>query len=187
MLDALRSRFELQGLAIAQLPETLERQLIEAGQILADALLSENKIIAIGQGDSLSVATIIIEELTDSSSMERPSLPSVLIQEKAGIESVQRHLQALGKTGDVLVIIQSSCQRSSRIRDEELTQICNFVQSMGIKSILIGNSELSNTNAVDCIQMKLNYSSRMNYLSSVSIIALTLISLVDYHLFENPI
>jgi len=187
MLDSLRSRFELQGLAIAQLPETLEHQLIESGQVLADALLNENKIIVIGQGDAFSTATTIVEELIDSSSMERPPLPGVLIKGTSGIESAQRHLQALSKPGDVLLAIQSSRQRTNRVQDDQLTQMCNFVQTIGMKSILLGNNELSNASAVDCIQMKLNYGSRMNYLSSISIIALTLISLVDYHLFEQPI
>ena len=187
MLDALRSRFERQGLAIAQLPETLEHQLVEAGRILADALLGENKIIVIGQGDSLMIATTIIEELTDSSSMQRPPLPGLLIGEGAGIASVQRQLRALGKTGDVLLIIQGSCQQSSHIQDEDLTQICHFVQPMGMKSILLGSSQLSNANIGDCTQMKLDYGSRMNYLSAVSITALTLISLVDHHLFEQPV
>lgn len=187
MLDSLRSRFELQGLAIAQLPETLEHQIIEAGQVLADALLSENKIIVIGQGDSLPIASTLVDELIDSSNMERPPLPGVLIHGKSGIESVQRQLQANGKAGDVMFAIQSSLQRTNRVQDERLTQLCNFAQTMGIKSILIGNSELSNASAVDCIQMKLDYGSRMNYLCSVSTVSLTLISLVDYHLFEQPI
>ena len=187
MLDALRSRFEMQGLFIAQLPETLEHQLIEAGQVLADALLNEKKIIVFGQGDSSHAAAIVVEELTDSSCMERPPLPVVLIKGVSGIESAQRHIQALAAPGDVLLAIQSSRQRTNRIQDDQLTQMCNSVQNMDMKSILLSKTELSTVNAVDCIQMKLDYGSRMNYLTSVSVITLTLISLVDYHLFQQPV
>lgn len=187
MLDALRSRFELQGLAIAQLPESLEHQLVESGQILADALLNGHKIIAFGQGDSVSTAATFVEELTDSSCMERPPLPAILVQGISGIESVQKHIQALANPGDVLFALQGSRQRVNRIQDDEVTQLCNLAQDMEMKSILLGNAELSNARAVDCMQMKLNYGSRMNYLTSIYVIALTLISLVDYHLFEQPI
>ena len=185
MLDTLRSRFELQGLAIAQLPETLENQLLRAGQALADSLLNEHKIILLGQGDALAVAKIFAEEMTDSSSIERPPLPTLLI-EAADSESAQRQLQAVGKAGDMLVVMQSSKQQALPMQTTDLVQLCQLAQSLGIESIALGNTELSGINLVDCITLTFNQGSRMDFLCSMTCLSLTLASLVDYHLFGQP-
>lgn len=187
MLDELRSRFELQGLTIAQLPESIENELIEAGQTMADTLLKEKKIIALGQGDALPVANAFIEELTDSSNIERPALPGVLLHGKAGVENVQRQLRSLGEPGDLFFVVQSSRPNTNRVANEQIVEICNLVQPMGIQSVLIGTSELPSVSAVDCTQIKLDYGSRMNYLSSVTVLSMTLAALLDHHLFGHPI
>ena len=187
MLDELRSRFELQGMAIAQLPESLEHQLVEAGQILSDSLLNDNKIVVFGQGDGVFSARLFIEELTDSSNIERPALPAVLLQGKVASKDIQRQLQALGKQGDALLCIQSSSANEDTVVDSQITEICHLAQLQGMQSIFIGNSELVDTSEPDCIQIKLNYGSRMNYLSSICITSMTLAALIDHQLFGQPI
>ena len=186
MLDELRSRFELQGMAIAQLPESLEHQLIEAGQILGDSLLDDNKIVVFGQGDGFFSACLFIEELTDSSNIERPALPSVLLQGRIASKDTQRQLQALGKQGDVLLCIQNSSTNMDTVVDNQITEICHLAQLQGMRSIVIGSSELADTSE-DCIQIKLNHGSRMNYLSSICITSMTLAALIDHQLFGQPI
>lgn len=186
-LDELRSRFELQGLSIAQLPETIEHLLIDASQQLADSLLNEKKVVILGQGDGKVAADIMAEELIDSSSMERPPLPVFGLNVESGIESIQRQIQTIGQAGDVLIIIQSSRYKNSQASNDELFHLCSLAQGQGIKSIILGTHEPSNINLVDSIQIPLNFESRMNYLASISICSLTLIALVDYHLFGQPL
>tara|TARA_R110002073_G_scaffold277844_1_gene441706 strand:+ start:390 stop:692 length:303 start_codon:yes stop_codon:yes gene_type:complete len=100
MQDELRSRLELTGMSIGSLPDVLEAQLIEAGKQLGETLLAEKKVIAIGLGDGHTIAEFFVDELINSSQLDRPPLPCVLASGNTSPEKLTREISVLAQPGD---------------------------------------------------------------------------------------
>lgn len=93
-------------------------KIAEAAKIMCAALENGGKIIACGNGGSLCDATHFCEELTARFRLNRRALPAIAINDPAFItcslndfspESIfERGVEALGKSGDVLLAISTS-------------------------------------------------------------------------------
>ena len=89
-----------------------------AGKIMVDSIRNGGKIISCGNGGSLCDAMHFAEELTGRYRNDRPALPAIAISDVShmacvgndyGYEFVfSRYLEALGKSGDVLLAISTS-------------------------------------------------------------------------------
>jgi D-sedoheptulose 7-phosphate isomerase len=89
-----------------------------AGQIMASAIRSGNKIISCGNGGSMCDAIHFAEELSGRFRDDRKALAAVSISDAAHITCVgndygfdkifSRYVEALGKPGDVLLAISTS-------------------------------------------------------------------------------
>lgn len=180
LLDALRSRFELQGMSIGRLPETIESDLIEAASILTDTLIQDNKIHVIGFKDSRQTAAIMAEELTNSSNIDRPALPCLLITHQ-DLETQKRYIQTIVSSGDSIVILQDS--KTSNI--EMITNLAELALSLELKVIVIGSNSQVMQDHINKTYINLDSQSRMDYLSAMPVITMTLVALVDHHLFQQ--
>ncbi len=186
LTEEIRAHFELQGLAIAQLPDTLTLQLSQAAQVLADALVQGNKIFAVGQGDAQSATGAFIQELADSSSIERPAFPGILLHVEEAPSQLERRLRSLAQPGDVMLLVLGS--RQGRNHTAELAQhLCSLAHSQGMGRIFIGDTELPGPPDVGCIELSIVQGTRMNYLCSISLLTMTLVSLIDFQVFGHSL
>jgi D-sedoheptulose 7-phosphate isomerase len=104
---------------------TLEA-IVNAGEILVEALKSGKKIISCGNGGSMSDAMHFAEELSGKFRDEREAMAAVSISDPAhitctandyGFEFIfSRYVEALGKQGDVLLAISTSGNSANVIK-----------------------------------------------------------------------
>lgn len=90
----------------------------KAGSIIAGAISRGNKVLSCGNGGSLCDATHFAEELTGRFRGNRNALPAIALNDPAHITCVgndysfaeifSRYVMAVGKEGDVLVVISTS-------------------------------------------------------------------------------
>lgn len=99
--------------------ETLPEPIEQAGQLMVNALLSEGKILACGNGGSAGDSQHFSSELLNRFERERPSLPAIaLTTDSSTITSIandysyeevfSKQIRALGRSGDVLLAISTS-------------------------------------------------------------------------------
>ncbi len=187
MQDELRSRLELAGMAIGSLPDALESQLIDAGKQLSETLLAEKKVIAIGLGDGHTIAEYFVDELINSSQLDRPPLPCVLVSGNTSPEKLTREVSVLVEPGDLLILFQNSRQNRLGGKDEKLTLLYETINTLKARTILVGHSYTYHLEDTGFISLTLDNESRMNYLCSGTVIGMTLAALVDHQLFGHPI
>jgi len=98
--------------------EMIIRHIKSAGDLMFQTVSQGNKIIACGNGGSMSDAMHFAEEMTGRFRNDREALPAVAISDPAHITCVandygfqfifSRYIDALGKDGDVLLAISTS-------------------------------------------------------------------------------
>jgi len=98
--------------------ETNWLRIEEAGDLLVDAFNSGNKVIACGNGGSMSDAMHFAEELSGRFRNERKALPAIAISDPAYISCTandygfnyifSRYIEAFGNKNDVLLCISTS-------------------------------------------------------------------------------
>ncbi len=111
--QGFQNRIEAIALTVDELAEPLERACIA----LTQALVSDHKIIACGNGPDVAMAQLLVHQLRFNSVRERPALPAISLSQDVAAVTVgedesfdttySRQLQALGQAGDVLVCICS--------------------------------------------------------------------------------
>jgi len=93
--------------------------IIEAAEILIQAFKDGNKVLLCGNGGSAADCQHMATEFVSKLSMERPGLPAIALttdtsfltahSNDVGFENIfKRQVEALGKSGDVLVAISTS-------------------------------------------------------------------------------
>lgn len=182
LLDAFRSRFELQGMSIAQLPESIEESLIEAGASISESLIQGHRLFALGFDDAKQTASILIEELANSSGIDRPALPGLLLSNE-NIDILQRQIQSLANEGDCLIILESSNKDNS----EAIYKFSELALSMNLQVLTISPVMQENLSQVRVNSINLKSVSRMDYHCSLTTVSMTLVALIDHHLFQQPI
>jgi D-sedoheptulose 7-phosphate isomerase len=107
--------------------DALAESIAAAGQLMADALLSDGKILSCGNGGSAADAQHFSSELLNRFEMERPGLPAVALTTDASTvtsisndysyeEIFSKQVRALGKPQDVLLGISTSGNSENVIR-----------------------------------------------------------------------
>jgi phosphoheptose isomerase len=125
--------------------DSLAGQIEQAAQIMTECLLQDGKIFAVGNGADGSLAQIFVTNLMATYENERPALPAVaLCGNAASISAITtqddpreiyaRQLGALGKSGDVLLCINSSASEDS------LATTLKTARERNIRAILLSNS-----------------------------------------------
>ncbi len=94
------------------------RKIESAGHILVKAIQNDNQIISCGNGGSMCDAMHFAEELSGRYRNDRPAYPAISISDPAHLSCVandygydfvfSRMIEAIGKSGDVLLAISTS-------------------------------------------------------------------------------
>ena len=160
-----------------------------AGNLLLDAFKLGNKIIACGNGGSMSDATHFAEELSGRFREERAALPAIAISDSSYITCAandygfdyifSRYVEAFGKEGDVLFCISTSGNSAN------VLQAARAAHEKGLKVIaLTGNDggQLANECDVEIRVPHTGYSDRIQEIH-IKIIH-SLIHLVEIEFFE---
>ena len=107
--------------------DALAESIAAAGQLMADALLSDGKILSCGNGGSAADAQHFSSELLNRFEMERPGLPAIALTTDASTvtsisndysyeEIFSKQVRALGKPQDILLGISTSGNSENVIR-----------------------------------------------------------------------
>lgn len=99
--------------------DTLNQSIVEAGQLMTQALLDNHKILSCGNGGSAADAQHFSSELLNRFEAERPSLPAIALTTDASTvtsiandydysEVFSKQIRALGQEGDILLAISTS-------------------------------------------------------------------------------
>jgi D-sedoheptulose 7-phosphate isomerase len=95
--------------------EVVTPTIVCAGQLLAECLLSDHKVLVCGQGSASLNAEFFVSCLMNQGERERPALPAILLDNHGARwaasdhdfnegDILARQIQALGQPGDVLVV-----------------------------------------------------------------------------------
>jgi DnaA initiator-associating protein len=116
------------------LPPAVER----AGQVMAQSIVNENKILICGNGGSAADAQHFASELLNRFEIERPGLPAIaLTTDSSTLTSIandysyaeifSKQVRALGQSGDVLLAISTSGQSPNIIKAIEAALSRNMI------------------------------------------------------------
>ncbi len=166
------------------------QRLVEIGRHMAIALAEGGKILYCGNGGSAADAQHLAAELVNRFQMERPPLPGVALTTDTsaltaigndyGFEHVfRKQVQALGKPGDVLVVITTSGN------SENLVQALRAAVEIGMRRVgLVGGD--GGSVAPHCQHLLHVRSHATPLVQEVQIAAgHMLCQMVDHFLFEN--
>ncbi len=99
--------------------EIISDRIVEAGELLVQALLSNHKILSCGNGGSAGDAQHFSGEMLNRFECERPSLPAMALSTDSSTitaiandyhynEIFSKQIKALGQPGDILLAITTS-------------------------------------------------------------------------------
>lgn len=99
--------------------ETLPEVIVDAAQMMVNALIRGNKILSCGNGGSAGDAQHFSSEMLNRFERERPALPAIALTTDTGTltsiandysydEVFSKQVRALGQPGDVLLAISTS-------------------------------------------------------------------------------
>jgi D-sedoheptulose 7-phosphate isomerase len=140
--EQIRQEFQESQLVLEQF-QTVENfsKIAEAIRWMGDAINSGNKIISCGNGGSMADAMHFAEELSGRFRGDRKALAAVSISDPTHISCVandygydfifSRYVEALGKSGDVLLGISTSGNSANVIKAVEAAK------ALGMKTIVL--------------------------------------------------
>jgi len=140
VLDTIKSEFNSHLETINKVINNMENDLMNASQIVVDALKNGNKVLLCGNGGSAADAQHIAAELTGRYKCERRGLPGIaLTTDTSALTAIgndygydrvfDRQVEALANSGDVLIGISTSGNSPNVISALKLAQ------EMGCKTI----------------------------------------------------
>jgi len=110
--------------------EQLAPSIVDAAKLIREALLGGNKVLACGNGGSAGDAQHFVGELVNRFEIERPPLPAIALgtnpvavtataNDYSFEEIYAKEIQALGREGDLLLVISTSGQSANIIQAAE--------------------------------------------------------------------
>lgn len=119
LTSRISAHFEQSGQLKLELAPLLAKPIAQAAQLIANALLSEKKILACGNGGSASNAQYFASRMLNRYEMERPSLAAIaLCGDTSTMTSIgnddhfdqvfAKQVMALGQPGDILLAMSGS-------------------------------------------------------------------------------
>lgn len=107
--------------------ESLAPHIVQASEVIVEALLNGHKVLTCGNGISSSMAQILTSSLVHRFEQERPSLPAftlgtdlslqTAVASESGLNDIYaKQLRALGQEGDILVLFTSTGNAGSLLQ-----------------------------------------------------------------------
>lgn len=185
--DNFQNTIETIAMSVDNLAEPIER----GSQLMTDALLSDCKIIACGNGADAALAQLFASNLLSRFDQERPALPALaLAADSASLTAIAQHsgindiyarqLRALGNAGDILLCINSGIGANNLIRAVQAAHERN----MGV--IVMSNSlgsELSTLIQTEDVELRVDTSNQGRTVSLHSMAIHCFCELIDQSLF----
>src|SRR5271156_3435980 len=123
--------------AVLQQLADLEGQVEAAAAMIAEALLSEHKLLACGNGGSAADASHLTTEFVGRFERERRAYPAISLATHGGDltaisndydfkDLFARQVQAYGKPGDVLVVFTTSGRSENVVRALKVAKTLNL-------------------------------------------------------------
>lgn len=107
----------IRAIQILKNPETIDF-ILNSSRLITDCFKKEGKVLVAGNGGSLCDAMHFAEELTGLYRHKRPALPAIALSDPGHMSCVgndlgyefvfSRAIEALGRAGDVLVVLSTS-------------------------------------------------------------------------------
>lgn len=130
LIDRIKHQFNDSIQSKISTAESSGDKIVQAGQLMVQCLLSNNKILCCGNGTSAAIAQLFAANMLNRYQTERPSLPAfALTTNSAAITSIanddcyqnlfSKQIKALGQGGDILLAISSHLQNRNLIEGIE--------------------------------------------------------------------
>ena len=176
---------------IAMSVDTLAGTIEKGSQLMVEALLSDRKIIACGNGVDGALAQLFACILLDRFEADRPALPALTlgtdhtsltaIAHSTGINDIfSRQLQALGQAGDVLVCF------SSQLGADNLLQTVRTAQERDIGIIVLSSSldeDLSSLLRPEDVNLQIKAARQARIVELYTMIIHSFCEMIDQSLF----
>lgn len=174
--------------------ESLAPGLVDASQVIVNALLNERKILVGGNGASAAISQILVNSLAHRFERERPGFAALALATNptaitsfAGDNSFNdifsKQILALGQPGDVLVLFTTSgnpgnlIQAVASAHDRDMSVIAFTGRSGGNIPALLDVNDLE-------LQVPVDSRARIHEVHLLSTFCLC--DLIDYQLFGPP-
>ena len=119
LLTRINNHFEDSAQLKLALAELLSAPIAEAAQVMADAFLSEKKVLVCGNGGGAANAQYFSSRMLNHFEVERPGLATIALNADSTTitaianfghfdQTYSKQVQALGQAGDVLIAISTS-------------------------------------------------------------------------------
>lgn len=126
-LEVIRHNFQESIVAKEQALVSIADRIAEAAELIAEALVSEHKVLSCGNGGSAGDAQHFSSEMLNRFERDRPGLPAMaLTTDTSTLTSIandyqfaeifSKQVRALGQPGDVLLAITTSGQSENVVR-----------------------------------------------------------------------
>lgn len=184
-----QATIETIAMSVDDLAEPIER----GRQLMANALLSDRKIITCGNGVDAALAQLFVCNLLDRFEADRPALPALTlggdsasvtaIAQSNGINDIfSRQLRAVGQAGDVLLCINSSEGAGNLLRAIQAAHERN----MGV--IVMSNTadgELGTLIRDEDVEVQVHATRRASIVEIHTMVIHSFCELIDHSLFGN--
>jgi D-sedoheptulose 7-phosphate isomerase len=174
-------------MSVDPLAEVIER----GGQLMAEALLADRKIIVCGNGVDAALAQLFTCNLLNRFDHDRPALPALTlgadsasvtaIAQSIGISEIfSRQLRALGQARDVLLCINSSTGTDNLLRAVQTAQERN----MGIVIMSnTGDSEIGSLMRPEDVELRVDATQPVRIVEIHTMVIHHFCELIDHNLF----
>ena len=174
-------------MSVDPLAEVIER----GGQLMAEALLADRKIIVCGNGVDAALAQLFTCNLLNRFDEDRPALPALTlgadsasvtaIAQSIGISEIfSRQLRALGQEGDVLLCINSSIGTGNLLRAVQTAQERN----MGVVMMSnVGDSEIGTVLRPEDVELRVDATQPARIVELHTMVIHHFCELIDHSLF----
>lgn len=190
IFETIINHFNGQIDAISGHTEASTPYIAEAAHLFAHTLLEGHKILCCGAGSSQAIAQHFCSEL-DGLNIHRPSLPCILLggtqNIAAAVDSdepydyLARQINALGNSGDTLLLISLSGQEKSLLRAIETAN----QRKLSLVIINSGNTDIALNATGNCVTLSLRNLPRLQALNLQFLTATLLADLIEQLLFGN--
>ena len=185
--DNFQNTLDTVVMSVDPLAEGIER----GGQLMAEALLADRKIIVCGNGVDAALAQLFTCNLLNRFDDDRPALPGLTlgannatvtaIAHSIGISEIfSRELRALGQAGDILLCINSATSTDNLLRAVQAAQERN----MGI--VILSNardSEIGTLMRPEDIELRVDATKQARIVEVHTMVIHHFCELIDHNLF----
>tara|TARA_R110002049_G_scaffold55813_2_gene154421 strand:+ start:3384 stop:3983 length:600 start_codon:yes stop_codon:yes gene_type:complete len=178
---------------IAMSVDDLAGVIARGSQLMANALLSDHKIIACGNGVDAALAQLFVCNLLNRFEQDRPALPALsltidsasvtaIAQSSALNDIYSRQLRALGQPEDILLCINSGEGASNLLRAVQTAQ----ERSMAVITMTnVKDTMLSAVMRPEDVELKINATRQARVVEVHTMAIHSFCELIDHSLFGS--